>query len=96
LFWIAVIIFAAVMLGRGGGRAERLFIAGASIKLAAVLLGIPANSILVWLIGKGHETDYVSSVLIGSSIFLEAVSMAGILCLVYAFWLKFNTKEVKI
>ena len=40
-FWIAVIIFAIIMLRRGGGRAERFLMAGAIIKIIGNLLNIP-------------------------------------------------------
>jgi hypothetical protein len=90
-FWIAVIIFGAVMLGRSGGRAERFLITGAIIKIAANVLSIPSPVISSWLIGEGHEITDISTFNTGYSIVLGIISMAGIVCLIYAFWIKFKT-----
>jgi hypothetical protein len=91
VFWIAVIIFAAVWLRRGGGRAERFMIAGASIKIIGNLLSIPLSFLPLWLIDMGDfHVDAANSIVMGCGIFLNAVSMAGIICLVYAFWVKFT------
>jgi hypothetical protein len=94
VFWIAVIVFASVMLGRGGGRAERFFIAGAGIKIAASLLTIPANAIVFWLIPeRPMEPSSVTSILSTYGILIDVIGMAGTICLVYAFWVKFNTMK---
>jgi len=90
VLWIAVIIFATVMLRRGGGRAERFLITGAGIKIIGNLLSIPAAFIPLWLVDRGYSMDYASSVSNYCGIFLNIIGMAGILCLVYAFWLKFK------
>ena len=88
-FWIAVIIFAAVMLRRRGGRAERFLIAGAGLKLTGNLLSIATFAIIPWLIDTGYSVDSANSVASGYGIFCNVVGMAGIICLVYAFWVKF-------
>jgi hypothetical protein len=95
LLWIVVIIFAAVMLRRGGGRAERFLIAGAGLKIIGNLLGIPAAFITLWLVDGGYSMDYASSVSNYCGIFLNIVGMAGISCLIYAFWIKFNTRNLE-
>jgi hypothetical protein len=91
-FWIAVIIYGAVKLNRGGGRAERFLIAGGSIKLIGNLLGV-ANLLIVPLLYHGTSTDDITTFSIGYSIFRSVVSMVGILCLLYAFWVKFRSKK---
>jgi hypothetical protein len=95
VLWIAVIIFAAVMLRRGGGRAERFLITGAGIKIIANLLRIPAAFITLWLVDGGHSMDYANSVSNYCGIFLDIIGMAGILCLIYAFWVKFKTGNLE-
>ena len=96
LFWIAVIIFGIVMLNRGGGRAERFLIAGGSIKIIVNLLVIPSILLAPWLIDQGYSADYVSTVSDWLAIFRNIVSAAGIICLVYAFWVKFNVKKAAV
>ena len=93
VLWIAVVVFAAVMLRRGGGRAERFLIAGASLKIISNLLILPSFAIRNWLMQEGYSMDYANSVVSGYGIFCKVVGMAGIICLVYAFWVKFRTKN---
>ena len=95
VLWIAVIIYGAVKLKWGGGRAERFLIAGGSIKLFGNLLIIPAVFLVPWLLLQGYSTDYVNTVSNGLSIFGNVVSMAGIICLIYAFWVKFNKRNTE-
>ncbi len=96
VLWIAVIVFGAVMLRRGGGRAERFLIAGGSVKLLCNLLIIPTIFITPWLLHQGYTSDYISTINTGYGVFRDIVSMAGILCLAYAFWVKFKTREAEI
>ena len=95
VLWIAVVIFAAIMLRRGGGRAERFLVAGASLKIIGNLLGIATITIAPWLADKGYSMDYTASALSGYGIFLNVVSMAGIICLIYAFWVKFKARSLE-
>jgi protein-S-isoprenylcysteine O-methyltransferase Ste14 len=95
--WIAVIIYGAVKLNRGGGRAERFLIAGGSVKLLSNLLGVANLFFLPWLFNYNVSVDDITTYNIGYSVFRSIVSMAGILCLLYAFWVKFKAKrEVEI
>ena len=91
--WIAVVIFAAVMLRRGGGRAERFLIAGAGLKIISNLLILPSFAIRNWLMQEGYSMDSANSVISGYGIFCKVVGMAGIICLVYAFWVKFKARN---
>ncbi len=94
ILWIAVIIFAVIMLRRGGGRAERFLIAGAGIKIISNLLYIPMVFIIPWLIGGGYSKDSAVSIASSYGIFCKVVGMAGIICLVYAFWVKFKARHL--
>jgi hypothetical protein len=94
-FWIAVIVFSVIMLRRGGGRAERFLMGGASIKIISNLLVIPVAFIPLWLVDGGYSTDSAVSIASGWGIFLNVVGMAGIICLVYAFWIKFKAKNLE-
>ena len=91
VFWIAVIILAIVVLRRVGGRAERFLVAGAVIGIAGTLLRIPMGAIVPWLLHQGYLTPYMSSVNTGCRVFLNVISMAGVICFIYAFWLKFRS-----
>ncbi len=92
-FWIAVIIFAAVMLRRGGGRAERFLVTGAALKLVGNLLSIATFAITPWLIDMGYSMNNAVSLVEYYGIFLNVIGMAGIICLIYAFWVKFKARN---
>jgi len=94
-FWIAVIVLASIILRRGGGRAERFIIAGAGLKLLSNLLNIPAAAIVPWVIQRRGTIDYAQSVALGLSILGGVVSMTGIICLIYAFWVKFRARNIE-
>ena len=93
LFWIAVIVIAAAWLKRGGGKAERFIIAGAAIKITGNLLTIPLSFMHLWLRAAGYDLDFITGITSAYGIFLNVISMAGIICLIYAFWVKFSEKN---
>ncbi|MFC2004215.1 hypothetical protein ACFLUK_01550 [Chloroflexota bacterium] len=93
VFWIAVVVFAAVMVRRGGGQAERFLIAGAGLKIISNLLILPSFAIRNWLMQEGYSMDSANSVVSGYGIFCNIIGMAGIICLVYAFWVKFKARN---
>ena len=95
-FWIVVIVFAASWLRHGGGRAERFLVGGASLKIIGNLLGIPAVFIVPGLVDRGYSTTDAVSWLSGYGIFCNIIGMVGIICLVYAFWVKFKTSNFDV
>ena len=88
--WIAVIALAAVLLRRGGGRAERFIIAGASLKIFANLLNIPAAAIVPWLVQGGATITRAASLMAGYEVLRGVFSAAGIVFIVYVFLVKFK------
>ena len=96
LLWIAVIVLAVILLRRGGDRAERFLILGASLKIVSNLLGLAAFGILHGLINRGYSITYANTVVFGYGIFCNVVGMTGIICLVYAFWIKFKVWNVEV
>ena len=94
LFWIAALIFGIVMLKRGGGRAEKFLIAGASIKIAGLFLSVMLPLTTIWFFIRTDTLNGIPWEIIFYQTFLSFVSMAGIICLVYAFWVKFKTREI--
>ena len=91
--WIVALILSIILLKRGGGRIERFLIAGSSLMLLSTLLKIPVPVIISFL---SHENGLsnVNKALITSvsNLFLGLISLAGIICLFYAIWKKFNDK----
>ncbi len=90
--WIVAVVLAVMMLRRGGTRAERFLLVGACLMLLASILAIPTSAFGMWL----HTSREMTNVQAASwlSIFgliRGAISLAGIICLVYAFWVKFKS-----
>ena len=90
--WIVAVILAAIMLRRGGGgRAERFLIAGASLMLVQSLIAIPTTALSTWLtVDRGMANVEAASVLSIFGLARGCIGLAGIICLVYAFWVKFR------
>ena len=67
--WIAVIIFAAVRLRRGGGRAERFLLAGASLKILdhAVIADGADRAQTLSLFQRGRQLQAPVAVLVSDS-----------------------------
>ncbi|MFC1978177.1 hypothetical protein ACFLWS_07985 [Chloroflexota bacterium] len=89
--WIVAVVLATIMLRRGGARAERFLLIGACLMMLASVLTIPASALGIWLLA-GREITNVQAVswLSIFGLIRGVVSMAGIICLVYAFWVKFK------
>ena len=93
--WIVAIILSVIMLRRGGGRAERFLLIGSCLMLVSKLFSVPTGLIVPLLVGSGWSTDRTLPLLSGFSLFLGLIGLAGIICLVYAFWAKFNALDIE-
>ena len=92
--WIVAIVLSVIMLQRGGGRAERFLLAGSCVMFTERLFSTPISVIMVpWLHDIGLHIQSTALVLSGVRFFFGVVSLAGIVCLVYAFWVKFKFKS---
>ena len=89
--WIVAVVLATIMLRRGGGRAERFLLAGASLMLSKSLIAIPTTALSIWLtVDRGMANVEAASVLSIFGLVRGCIGLAGIICLVYAFWVKFR------
>lgn len=89
--WIVAVVLAAVMLRHGGARAERFLLVGASLMLLGASLDIPTPALSMWLsVARGMTNVEAASVLSVFGLVRGVISLAGIICLVYAFWVKFK------
>ena len=88
--WIVAIVLSRIMLSRsGGGRAERWLLIGSCLMLGITLLRIPKVLILPWLIERGSTLQSAAPIISIYNLILSIIGMAGIICLIYAFWKKF-------
>jgi len=88
LAWLAGIVLTVLMLKRGGGKAEKLLLTGCAVMFVDTLFISIRKGILPWLMNEhGMTLIGVSSLHWTQSI----LSLAGIVCLVIAFWMKFRS-----
>jgi len=90
--WIVAVVLAAIMLRRGGARAERFLLIGACLMLLASILSIPTSAFGIWLqIGQEMTNVQTAFWLSIFGLVRGLIGLAGIICLVYAFWVKFKS-----
>ncbi len=91
LAWLVGIVLAVLMLRRGGGKAEKLLLAGCSLMFVAQIVRPFLTGLALWLVHE-HGMTRVSALGLAFSLPNAILSMAGIVCLVLAFWTRWKTK----
>jgi len=93
--WLVGIVFAMRMVRQGGGKAEKLLLAGCSLMFGAQLVSPFLSGLLRWLI---HEQGMSRTLASGLAVSLPmgVLGLAGIVCLVYAFWRRFWTRKQEL
>ena len=96
ILWLVALIFAVKMVKMGGGKPERFLLIGASLMLASSVVDSAWAGLTPWLVPRlAHTgTDLSSIALIFSVVnFVRSlISVAGVICLICAFWQKFRAK----
>lgn len=98
--WLVALIFAIKMVRRGSGRAERFLLAGVCLMLADSLISsvfaVLQPFALFWLAEIEHSARPEGFIVLlsGVNALMGIVALAGIICLVYAFWLKFKVSSL--
>jgi LPXTG-motif cell wall-anchored protein len=88
--WVIALALASIMLRRGGGRAEKLLLAGCVIFLLADLSRITFAELLIpYAQEHGLAFQTISWFNIPTALF----GLAGLVLLVIAFWIKFRRKR---
>ncbi len=90
--WIVALVLSIVLFIRGGSRPERLLIIGSSLMLASTFLSVFVPVIQRYLIQSGLTNVSAAGAISGINIFLGLISLAGIICLFYAIWKRFNER----
>jgi len=96
--WIVAIVFVVRMYRRGGGRPERLLLIGVSLMLFGSLIKVGTAVYEDYLINSmaGNVMNINSVVpefFFPIAAFRGIISLAGIICMVCAFWQKFKTTD---
>jgi len=90
--WLVGIVLAVRMVRRGGGKAEHLLLIGCSLMFVAQIIRPFLTALTLWLVHEQGMTRAGASGL-ALSLPISILSMAGIICLIYAFWVKFKARE---
>ena len=93
LAWLVGIVLAVRMLRRGG-KAEKLLLAGCSLMFVAQIVRPFLTGFTLWLVHE-HGMTRASASGLAFSLPITILSMAGIVCLVYAFWTRWKTSAIK-
>ena len=92
--WGVGIVLAVLMVRRGGGIAEKLLLAGCCL-MFGVRLASPLLSELVIRLasGKGMSNIAIAQTMGWVTMPLTVISLAGLVCLIWAFWVRFRVRR---
>ena len=96
LFWVFLFVLFLILFTRDKTKEARLLVIGASLKILSYLLLIPKSYVDIWGIDLSSGniqsgklvTWYGSFYIDWYNVFVQAVGVAGLILLLYAFWLK--------
>jgi len=93
LAWLVGIVLAARMLRGGGGKPEKLLITGCALMSGSILIRPFLSGLSIWLTADPEiaraKAAYTTGLLV--SLPMALLSMAGIVCLILAFWFRWRT-----
>jgi hypothetical protein len=99
VIWILPVIAGIIMVRRGGKRPERFFLIGSALmvleNLVWAMRKIHTQLITTEIFNQGSEAirelgSRITSVIVVYSVIKDLLFLAGMVFLVYAFWLKFK------
>jgi hypothetical protein len=89
LAWGTGIVLAIIMVRRGGTKAEKLLLSGCCLMLAVRFISLFLDGLTPWLLDQrisASEYGLIRSI-------TAVPALAGIVCLIIAFWVKFRRKK---
>ena len=86
--WLVGIVFGVQMLRWGGGKMELLFLVGCGLMFAQQLISPFLSGLTQWLVSE-QGFDRIDTAGLVLSLPNIVLSVSGIICLVYAFWMRF-------
>jgi hypothetical protein len=86
LAWLFGIVLAAIMIRRGGAKAEKLLLAGCILMFAVGVISMLLSGLMPWL-----REQSLSAQQLGLALSIQSIpGLAGFVCLVIAFWMRFR------
>ena len=95
LAWLVGIVLAVRMVRRGGSKAEKLFLTGCSLMFVIQLAFPFLSGLAQWLVIELEMSRAFASGLV-LSLPVGVLGLAGLVCLVYAFWLRFWIRKQEL
>jgi len=87
LGWLFGVVLAGIIVRRGGGKAEKLLLAGCSLMSIIALISPFLSGLVSTLLREGWRTAPTVGLILQLPIGI--LGLAGFVCLVYAFWVRF-------
>lgn len=87
--WVIGIVLATIMVRRGGVKAENLLLVGCCLIFVAGIISLLLGSIMPWIREREISAQEFGLIMSISGI----PSLAGLICLVLAFWFRFRTRK---
>ncbi|MFC2072670.1 hypothetical protein ACFLUU_08260 [Chloroflexota bacterium] len=82
------------MVRWGGGKAEKLFLIGCSLIFTSELANPLVGGLVKWLISERNMSRLATAQTMGlARLPLAILGLAGFVCLIWAFWLRFRVKR---
>ena len=93
LAWLVGIVLAVLMVRWGGGKAEKLLLAGCSLIFTHNLATPLLSELVRWLGSERGMSNIATAQTMGlvRSLPLFIFGLSGFVCLVLAFWMRFKT-----
>jgi hypothetical protein len=87
--WLFGIVLAVLMVKRGGGKTEKMLLAGCCLLFAAQLISLSLSGMIPWL-----REQSMSAQQLGLTLSISGIpSLAGFICLIIAFWTRFRVRR---
>ena len=94
IVWLVGSILAVLMVRRGGGKAEKLFLSGCALMFAVDLINPLLRELVRWWMSERDVSNIATAQTMGlASLPMAILSLAGVICLVWAFWTRFWTRR---
>ena len=94
LAWLVGVVLAVLMVRRGGGKSEKLLLAGCSLMLAIQIASPFLSGLISSLLREGWRTPQTVGLFL--SLPMGILGTAGIVCTVYAFWVRFWARRQEL
>ncbi len=95
LAWGVGIVLAVIMVRRGGSKAEKLLLAGCSLMFIKQLASPLLQGLVQRLVSEQGRSyiDIAQTIGLTISLPMGILGLAGFVCLVLAFWLRFRSEK---